>query len=108
VEAAKRAQLEHLALSRLGATAHDDEQWSFLFRTPGARCHTYCPWTVTDDWDFDGSLDDLDLPWTASRWREIDLGDDPSPDAAQQTPYGLTFMGFDPSFPIHAGREGRR
>jgi hypothetical protein len=84
MKATKRMQLERLALSKLEATAHGDEQWSFLFRTPGAHDFSYCPWTKTEGWDFDGDYDDMDLPWTAKRRREIDAGADLTPEELTQ------------------------
>jgi hypothetical protein len=80
----ERKQLERLALSKLEATAHDDEQWSFLFRAPGAHCLAYCPWIKTEGWDLDGDLDDLDLPWTTKRRREISAGADLTPEELTQ------------------------
>ena len=62
-----RKQLQELALERLAATADDEEQWSFLFRTEGAVTLMYCGWSVAEDLDFDGEVDGLSLPWTSER-----------------------------------------
>jgi hypothetical protein len=56
----KRKRLAKLARERLEATAKDDEEWSFLFRTPGAVSLLFCPWSVTDDWEFDGTIEGLE------------------------------------------------
>jgi hypothetical protein len=66
MDLADREKLEKLALERLDATADDDEQWSFLFRTNGATDLLYCPWSVTEDWEFDGETEGLRLHWSAT------------------------------------------
>jgi len=71
---ADRKKLEKLALERLDATANDNEQWSFLFRTDGFVGYLYCPWSETEDWDFDGTIEGLDLPWSAERLNFIKYG----------------------------------
>src|SRR5262249_37762580 len=45
-----------------------------LFRTEGAQTITYCPWTATQDMDFDGTVDGLDLPWSDERSDLIERG----------------------------------
>jgi hypothetical protein len=75
VDTSRRQRLEQLALERLQATAHDEERWSFLFRTDGAVGFLYCPWFVTEDWEFDGDTAGLDLPWDRGRLALIDRGD---------------------------------
>jgi hypothetical protein len=67
-------KLEKLALERLYATANDDEQWSFLFRTRWAMDPFYCPWSVTEDCEFDGGVEDLDLPWSSERLEVLKRG----------------------------------
>ena len=75
MDAADRKKLEQVALDRLLATAHDEEQWSFAFRTEGAVYLPYCPWSVTEDWEFDGGTDGLDLPWAPERLDLITRGE---------------------------------
>ena len=75
MEAAVRKKLEELAVERLEATADDEEQWSFCFRTEGAADFVYCPWSVTKDLEFDGETDGLDLPWSAERLDLITRGE---------------------------------
>ena len=71
-----RKKLEELALERLHATANDYE--SFLVRTDGAVSFTYCPWSVTEDWEFDGDTENLNLAWSRSRMRLINQGGYPN------------------------------
>jgi hypothetical protein len=52
MDSADRKKLAKFASERLYATADDEEQWSFLFRTRGAVSYLYCPWSVTEDWEF--------------------------------------------------------
>jgi hypothetical protein len=54
-----RKQLEAIALERLEASSDDQEQWSFLYRTEGAVGLDCCPWTTTEDWEFDGEIEDF-------------------------------------------------
>ncbi|HWK67483.1 MAG TPA: hypothetical protein VNS34_21355 [Rhizobiaceae bacterium] len=75
MDPAEGRRLEALAMQRLQATRLHEEQWSFLFRTEGSLGLVYCPWSVLDDWEFDGDLDDLELPWSDER---IEEGDDPT------------------------------
>jgi len=67
LEASDRKKLEELAVERLMATANDEEQWSFCFRTEGAVSAIYCPWQVGEDAALDGEIEGLDLPWTPER-----------------------------------------
>ncbi|MGI6856309.1 hypothetical protein [Mesorhizobium sp. 1B3] len=67
-----------MATQRLQATRLDEEQWSFLFRTEGSLGLVYCPWSVLEDYEFDGDLDGLELPWSDERIEEIEEGDDPT------------------------------
>lgn len=60
-------ELRRFALEQAEATASDDEQYSFLFRTPGATDFAYCPYWVTEDWEFDGAIEGLSLPWDQKR-----------------------------------------
>jgi hypothetical protein len=81
----QRQILEELAVRRLKATAHSDEQWSFLFRTEGAMGLVYCPWSWMEDQEFDGDVDRLDLPWTSARKALLRDGDaEPTPLELQQ------------------------
>jgi hypothetical protein len=73
-----RKKLEELALERLHATANDYEPWSFLVRNDGAVSFTYCPWSVTEDWEFDGDAENLSLAWSRSRMRLINRGGYPN------------------------------
>jgi hypothetical protein len=66
----KNAALERFALEQLDATANNDEQHSFLFRTEGAISFSYCAFSFTEDLDFCGDVRGLDLPWEQAR---IDL-----------------------------------
>ena len=81
MDTSERNRLEKLALERRNASAADVEQWSFLFRTEGAVEFSYCPWSETEDLEFDGSIDGLDLPWSPDRIRLINSGEaDPDED----------------------------
>lgn len=71
---AERRQLEKLACDRLSATADDDEQWSFLFRTDGAESYLYCPWSLVEDREFDGDVEGLSLPWANTRTKLLQQG----------------------------------
>lgn len=80
-----RQTLEALALKRLAATAGDHEAWSFLIRTEGSLDFSYCPWSATEDLDFDVSVEGLDLPWTLKRKALIESGKaDPRPEELAQ------------------------
>jgi hypothetical protein len=74
LDAAVRKQLENLALEGLAASADDEEEWSFLFRTQGAVSLIYYPWSEVEDLEFDGGVDGLDLPWTPERLDLIKRG----------------------------------
>ena len=63
----KARDLARLAQQQLEATRDDEEQWSFLFRTPGSTSLAYCAYSVTEDEAFDGELEGLDLPWEQAR-----------------------------------------
>jgi hypothetical protein len=73
-----RKRLQELALERLQATANDYEPWSLLVRTEGAVSFTYCPWSATEDWEFDGDTENLNLVWSRSRMRLINRGGYPN------------------------------
>jgi hypothetical protein len=82
---AVRENLERLALERLAATAHNEEQWSFLFNTEGSVGFLYCPWSETEDWDFDGEVEGLDLRWAPDRLDPIKRGEtDPNEEELRQ------------------------
>jgi hypothetical protein len=82
---ADRGKLARLALERLDATADDEEQWSFLFRTRGSVDFLYCPWSVTEEWEFDGETEGLDLPWSPARMELIRRGEaDPNEEELHQ------------------------
>jgi hypothetical protein len=70
-----REKLKSIALERLLASADDDEQWSFLFRTKGAVSLLYRPWSVTEHWEFDGETEGLELPWPSERLNLITRGE---------------------------------
>jgi hypothetical protein len=59
----------------LNATAYDEEQWSFAWTGKGAVCLSYCPWSEFDDWEFDGTVEGLDLPWNEERLDLIARGE---------------------------------
>jgi hypothetical protein len=84
MKSADRRKLEKLALERLDATANDEERWSFLFRTDGAACLTYCPWSETEDLEFDGDTENLGLPWSQARIDFIKCGGDPNEEELRQ------------------------
>jgi hypothetical protein len=79
-----RKKLAELALERLEATADDEERWSFLFRTEGAVGFSYCPWSETEDWEFDGQVEGLTLPWTRERLEAISQGEEPNEEELDQ------------------------
>ena|ERR1700754_4474933 len=74
MDPAEQSKWEAAAIARLNATAEDDEQWSFLFRTEGAQTVTYCPWSATQNMAFDGTIYGLDLPWSDERTKLIESG----------------------------------
>ena len=74
MDSLRQKELEQLAQQRLEATADDDEQWSFCFRTEGSAGFTYCPWSETADLDFDGNIEGLSLPWSPERRDLISSG----------------------------------
>ena len=67
MRAPDREKLKKLALERLYATADAEEPWSLVFRTDGALCMSYCPWSETEDCEFDGEIEGLGLPWSPER-----------------------------------------
>jgi hypothetical protein len=82
LDSADRQKLVEVALE---PTADDDEKWSFVFRTRGAVCSLYCPWSVTEDWEFDGETEGLVLPWNPERLELIRRGEaDPNEEELQQ------------------------
>ena len=82
---ADRKVLEKFALEGLAVTADEEERWSYLFRTEGSVGLLFCPWSTTEDWEFDGTVDDLDLPWSRSRLALIASGDaDPNEEELRQ------------------------
>ena len=82
---AQSLKREKLALERLYATADDDEPWSFVFRTDGALSMNYCPWSETEDWEFDGEIEGLGLPWSPERLKLIKRGEaDPTEEELHQ------------------------
>ena len=82
----KRAgELRRFALDQVEATREDDEQYSFLFRTPGSLSFTICRYRETEDWEFDGNLGGLDLPWAQARIERLRSSDAGlTPDELQQ------------------------
>jgi hypothetical protein len=45
----------------------------------------YCPWSETEDWEFDGTIDGLDLPWSEERLGPIERGEaDPNEEELRQ------------------------
>ena len=81
-----REKLEEFAWKELAATAHDDEQWSFAWARKGCIGDiSYCPWSLTDDLEFDGDLRDLDLPWSKERLESIERNEaDPNEEELRQ------------------------
>jgi hypothetical protein len=59
------------ANQELEKTADDDEQYSFLIRTAGSIDLMYCPYETTAEWDFDGYIGGLKLPWSPDRINQI-------------------------------------
>src|SRR5579871_622776 len=74
MDMATRSNLEKLAVRRAAETADDEEPWSFLYRTEGAVGGLFCPWSETEDYEFDGNTG-LDLPWTQDRREAIANGE---------------------------------
>jgi len=102
LDLADREKLEKLALERLYATADDDEPWSFVFRTDGALSMNYCPWSETEDWEFDGEIEGLGLPWSPERLKLIKRGEaDPTEEELQIAGYAL-FVGASEGDPDEA------
>jgi hypothetical protein len=71
-----RRRLERIAWNHVKGSRDHEEQWSFLFRTEGAVSYMFFPLSGLDDWEFDGDLDGLDIPWSAKRIEEIEDGAD--------------------------------
>jgi hypothetical protein len=69
-----RERLRKFALGELEKTKDDTEEWSFLFRTEGSVSYFYSPWAAYEDEEFDGDVDQLDLPWTLERRDELTSG----------------------------------
>jgi hypothetical protein len=69
-----RLRLQKHAADQLERSRHDEEQWSFLFRTPGAIDLLYCPWTVVADWEFDGDLSLIADQLSNDRRQRIEKG----------------------------------
>lgn len=67
----ERKKLETIALERLLASGDGDEKWSFLFRTVGSAGLICCRWVTTEDWEFDGEIAGLSLPWPQGRLGQI-------------------------------------
>jgi hypothetical protein len=57
-----------------GKNKGDNEEWSFLCRTEGSVSYVYSPWAEYEDKEFDGGVDQLDLPWTLERRDELISG----------------------------------
>lgn len=76
--------LEQFALEQLEATRHDDESFSFLFRTEGSFSVFYCDHSSVEELDSVGDLERLDLPWDKARIEFLMNSD------AEPTPAGLT------------------
>ena len=74
MDADEKTALATIAIRRLRRTANDSERWSFAYRTEGAEGFIYCPWSTTIDWEFDGGVDGLELPWSADRKEKIASG----------------------------------
>jgi hypothetical protein len=53
----------------------DGERWSFIFRTEGVTDFLYCPWWETEDREFDGTIEGLDLSWSPERIELIERGE---------------------------------
>jgi hypothetical protein len=75
MDASDRTRLEKLAMERLYATADDVERWSFAWGGAEAVCLSYCPWSELEDWEFDGTTEGLDLPWSNERLGLIKRGE---------------------------------
>ncbi len=69
-----RKRLQKFAFEELEKTKNDSEEWSFLFRTEGSVSYNYSPWAKYEDEEFDGEVDQLDLPWTHERKDELTSG----------------------------------
>ena len=55
----------------LKKTKNDGEKYSFLLRTEGSIDFMYCPYELVEEWEFDGELRGLKLPWSSNRVSEI-------------------------------------
>lgn len=77
------SNIEDLAVQRLHASKNGDEEWSFLFRTPGSFDIYYVPHSEIDSWDFDQDWGELEeLHWTKERWQQL-LNEDQEPTAEE-------------------------
>jgi hypothetical protein len=82
------AALEQFALEQLEATRHDNESFSFLFRTEGSFSVFYCDHSTVEELDSIGDLERLDLPWDKARI-EFLMNSDAEPTPADLTPEEL-------------------
>jgi hypothetical protein len=53
----------------MNAITDDEVRWSFVFCTDDTYWLFYCPWADAEDWEFDGEIDGLELPWRPERVR---------------------------------------
>lgn len=64
--------IEDIAVERLYASKEGDEEWSFLFRTPGSFDIYYIPHEEIESWGFDPDWGELEgLHWKEERWRQL-------------------------------------
>ena len=68
----KERELCDVALERLNATANDEEEWSFLFRTKGSMDYLYYPWSEAEYLMFEpDGLEGRGLLWSEKRLKEL-------------------------------------
>ncbi len=82
----QRKKLAEFAREQLLASAHDKDQWSFAWAREGCvGGNSYCPWSLTEEWDFDGDLEGLEVPWSKERIAAIERNEaDPNEEELHQ------------------------
>ena len=71
----EKQRLENLALKRLHATADEEEEHSFLFRTEGALDYAFYPWSRIEHEDFDGDAECVKHIWGSDRLALVESGE---------------------------------
>jgi hypothetical protein len=61
-------EIEAIAIRRLAESENDEEEWSFVFRTPGSEKRWYFSVDEIDGWEFEPEMTDFPgLTWAKER-----------------------------------------